>query len=506
MALTGKSAEGSQAFDGKRDLGSLGGRALHAMLFSSAAIICLKLSSFILHLALGWMLVKDDFALYSMAITITVLTAGIRDGGASRILIKDGSDDPTLIRSIATFCLIFNLLAAVILLVSIPLAVVYFKEPRIVSLMLMIVVATALATPNTVGRARLSIEMRFEDLAKFDIVIGITRVIMILALAFSGMGAMSLVIPMPILAVISWIALKRMLAPMPDGPKITTQIFWKIFVAGRWMIIAAFAVAIASHGDYLVLGRWGKDKLADYFFAFQIILLVYMVFTQTIMQVLMPVFSKIHDQTERLASAFCRVSKMSILLGSIASVGMMLVAPALIHFIWQGKWDNAIVVVQILSIYLCIGLLTPLYISVLQSKGHWSTYAVSFIAEASIVLAATLIAVWMGLELFGVALLVAVFRSITPPLYTLYCGRLLGIDLRELIRDLGIRMLLPLVVGGLVILVSVSLNLNPHSLQDFALRSALFCVVAGLLARFVFRDEFIEAISLVSKKPSPEMS
>jgi O-antigen/teichoic acid export membrane protein len=440
-----------------------------------------------------------------MAFSVSVLSAGLRDGGASRILIKDGSDDPATIRSIAAFCLIFNLLATVVMLALIPLAVRYFQEPRIIPLMLLLALATALATPTTVGCARLSIEMRFDSLAKLNTAVGAIRVILILVLALAGAGAMSLVIPLPILAVVRWIALKRMVGPMPDGPNFSTQTFWKIFVAGRWVMLAALAVSVASHGDYLILGRWGKDKLGDYFFAFQIVILVYTIFTQTILSVMMPVFTKIHDQTGRFALAFRRVSKLTILLGAIAGAGMMLVAPAVIHFIWQGKWDDAIAVVQVLSIYLCVGVLSPLYIAVLQSKGHWSTYAISFIVEAAIVLVATSVAVWMNLGLAGIALVVALFRSITPPIYTLHCGKLLGVSSSKLICDLGTRMLLPMAAGVLIILVSVSLNLHPHSLQDFGLRIILFSVTAGLLAKFVFRDDFLEAWSLVGKR-SPRIS
>jgi O-antigen/teichoic acid export membrane protein len=476
----------------------LGSRALSGMVFSGAAMLVLKLSGFLLHLALGWLLLKEDFKLYGMAVSLMTISSAFRDGGASRILIQKGNSARESIRSIASFCLVFNIAAATALLIAIPFAVRFFDEPRIVPLITVLAIATACTTPITVGRARLSIDMRFLELARFDTIVGVTRTLLTLCFAYAGMGAMSFVAPQLMVVLLGWGMLTLMVGPLPAGDAISRTTFWETFRDGRWLMLAAFAGSLATTGDYLVLGRWGKHLLSDYFFGFQITVFVSSMFAPVMNQVMLPTFTKIKDQPTRLSAAFRKVVGGSILFGSTASIGLALIAPALVHFAWQGKWDSAIVVVQVMSINLCIRLLAPLYSSLLQAKGQWSTFAISFLLEAIIVLFAAFTATQMEMSLFGLAVMIAVFRSITPPIYFWYCSRLLDLSSAPLLIEAAKSMAAPMAAGIVALLVARIFDFDPHALPDCLIRVTTFLIVMATITLVAFREPVQAAFGMLN--------
>ena len=91
----------------------------------------------------------------------------------------------------------------------------------------------------------------------------------------------------------------------------------------------------------------------------------------------------------------------------------------LIHIIWGGKWDDAIPVVQLMSISLVTHILAPLGKTVLESRGQWKTVSYLMVIDAIGIVVAAYIGVQSG-GLLAIAISVSVYRFIYGLFYALY--------------------------------------------------------------------------------------
>jgi len=478
----------------ERKFGSL---AMAGMRATAIALAASKLASFVLHISLGWLLLREDFRLYAMAVTLTTVSAALRDGGVGRIMIQQGTVDPLGLRSIAKFCQVFNVASGLLLLAILPLAVQFYTEPKLAPLVLCMAITVALSSSLTVGRARMLIALRFGDLARYDATVAILRCLATICFAAAGFGALSFLLPALMEAVLGGLFFRVTFGPLASGPTLTTDRFRAIFRWGRWAMVASMASSLAMMGDYLILGRFAPELLSDYFFGFQITVLLSATLVQMVNQVMMPIFTNMGDDSQRLGATFRKVGNVFLLFGSTLSVIMMLIAPAVIHHTWQGKWNGAIIVVQILSLNLCIRLMSPLYVTFLQAKGYWSSIAISYFLEAVIVVATTLVAVRLGFQMAGIVASIAVMRSITPVGYTIYCVTLMGLHPAKIFRDFAARIAVPVGIGLTCWLGASQLSPSMNSVWGGVMATAVFLLTVGMVAGIYFRAELEEAWGLV---------
>lgn len=183
-----------------------GQRAARGMLWTIGSITIMKLASFGAQLVLGWLLSKDDFAVYAIAISVSSMVTILQDGGVRHVLIQRGSQYDELASPLFKIALIFNCLTAAIVLLSIPFAVSFFDAPQLVGLLTLIAVAIPLSTPAMIYKSKLSIDLRFATtsaISTFSIVLRHSSSILF---AFLGLGIYSFVLPLIVVAMFDTIA------------------------------------------------------------------------------------------------------------------------------------------------------------------------------------------------------------------------------------------------------------------------------------------------------------
>jgi O-antigen/teichoic acid export membrane protein len=103
-----------------------------------------KISSFLAQLVLGWLLSEDDYALYATAIAISSLVSVLYDGGMAKILIQRGHEYTSLARAILSISLVFNGLAATVLIAISLIATYYYQSTTLALLLGLIGLSTIL--------------------------------------------------------------------------------------------------------------------------------------------------------------------------------------------------------------------------------------------------------------------------------------------------------------------------------------------------------------------------
>jgi hypothetical protein len=164
---------------------------------------------------------------------------------------------------------------------------------------------------------------------------------------------------------------------------------------------------------------------------------------------------------------------------------------------WNGKWNQAIPVIEIMSFSLMLRLLNPLSYSVMQSEGKWSVYAGFLILESVMVLVASLIGTSIG-GLLAITLCIGGFRCVFPLLATYRATKYVGHSGKAIFIILLRRI-------GTVSLVALAILVTSRSfpvtspILDLARRIGLLGVVYCLLLPTVFRPDFAELRSLVRR-------
>ncbi len=461
-----------------------------------------KVSSFLAQLILGRVLAERDFELWAMACVANTLIAGLRSGGAGRIIVQNGLERLDKIRAISEFCWLLNLLAAAVLLIAAPFASQYFDESEVTGLMGLMAIAVTLNAPLTVGRARMSLHMRFKEMALIDAILNALQYGLMVALACFGFGAKSFIIPQIVTNIVGHFAFRQKLGPIPAGPHVSKSSFLGITIAAKWLILAAFASSLAMTGDYMLLGRYARSHLANYFFGYQLTLSLSVLFAPAMQQVMMPTFSRLNQDAARQASAYLRSVKLTAFVAGFTCIAMAAVAPPLVSLAWSGKWDEAIPVIQIMSLSIMLRILNPLAFSLLQSQGRWATYAAALILESVLVLMGT----WIGISIGGlvsISISVAIFRSILPIATTCYAGVLTGLPIRTIGIAVSGRVVPLLATAGLQSWIST--NYSPESIWFDLLSRALLVIIAyAILAPLFFRKDIGELVGVLRARSSSQ--
>lgn len=342
--------------------------------FVSSSVI-VKFSTLFSQFALGWILTKEEYGIFGIAISITAFSACFQENTISKYLIQKGERAKQLQAYGFVISLIFACLTIITALI-VGGGYAYFKEQNDVAIVAVIIACSSiLGFGVPVYRASALVRSKFKRVALIDgIKLSMTQVSMI-PLAILGFGVYSLAWPRPGLRIFEWLAYRQL------EPEISARNLFQglrcsrlflIFRDLRWIMLSAFLIALIQRGDYFVFGFLVEPKIVGlYFFGFQLISSFSNMLTGSLNQVFMPSLAKLNYQPNDQARSF--ESASALMLASVFPVFYLLVIalPDVIHYLWSGKWDEAAIVCQILCLVMPIRFVVPLARSLFEARGLW---------------------------------------------------------------------------------------------------------------------------------------
>jgi len=302
-------------------------------------------------LVLAALLVPDDFGLVALAIGL-IDTCGIVQKLGLREMITHRQRRLTRWISPALWIAGAGGLLSASLLVGLSfLAPTIFDADS--SLTLLIIVGAIgnaqLGVIETLESA-LAARLRFGPIARIRVGEVILRTGLAVLFAASGFGAMSLILPRPIVmflhATALWITVRPRVSRTPQLRR------WRLMIADSSKVFFSHtAQVLIRQGDRLLLGLFvGEALLGAYFFAFGLSTQGVILLVQSLTGVLAAGLSKLQDNPSRQRRAFLDA------IGVIALVSVPLLAiqsassEALLQLLYKERWAEAIAPLQILSI------------------------------------------------------------------------------------------------------------------------------------------------------------
>jgi PST family polysaccharide transporter len=366
---------------------SLGRAVGNGMIWMLLATIVAKGASFIAQIVLGIILLKEDFGIYALAVSVTVVVQVMRDGGARKVLVQKGVRRfDKLICPVFWMALCFNALSAVILVGVAPLAAGFYEQPELVPMLIVIAIGMLISTHGTMYRAKLAAELRYSKLARFRSTVVILRNFSMIVFALLGFGAMSFAWPFVVVSIAEWALGLWMCGRLDLFRSLRFRLWPKLFGVSVWMLVSTLALAIVNQGPYAIIGySVSAAVLGVYYFASQLVLQINLILAMNLQDVLLPALSSMNASRERQSNAVVRTVRMLAFSSSGAAFGVAVIAHELMHIIWGSKWVDAIPAIQWMCVFIPLRMLQSVIEPALLAQSNYRLNAITQWVQAVII-------------------------------------------------------------------------------------------------------------------------
>ena len=467
------------------------------MLWATFGTLASKFASLGAQLVLGWVLSKEDFALYAIAIAWSTMVLALRNGGTQRLLIQQGEqyeDCATVFFKIALF---FNGLGFLILVTVAPVLSSVYESPALVGLVWIIALSLPLNTASMMFQAKLSSDLKFAELTQLNTWSAVLRHGSMAVFALLGWGPVSFVLPLIVIAIFETIGGWHLVGKWPPNRPLTWLKMRGVLVDTRWIMLTTLAGILALNGDYLAVSLLqSKETLGVYYFGFQLTFSIAVLFNNGVESVMMPTFSRLDHNQERQKAAFLKAVRLLMLGATLSCFALFLGASSLVHGLWNGKWDSAIPVVQLLALSLPVKMVMPLGRSLMEGRGEWRIVSTLLLADGI----GTVLAGGIGALLGGVISIAASVSVYNLAYGLFFCGiitRRIGGE----IRTTFVPMLSTLAFGILALVITTLLtylgSIDSTNIWVAAMLILTYSAIYLALTKIFLRDSLLEATNLV---------
>lgn len=431
--------------------------------------------------ALGWLLAPEDFGVYAVAVSLTLVTRALQDGGVPQLLIQRGT---ARYRDLAVdmfwLALTANVIVGAGLVLASPLLVDVFDEPRLQPLLWIMAGAMPLSTPWALLSAKLQLESRWREWALIKGVSSSVEYALIVTFAWMGYGPASFVLPLPLSAVLAgglaWLVCRD--APWLRRPD---PRHWPPLLSdARWLMFGAITAGMFAQGDYLVLGRIAPAAVVGiYYFAYQIPA-QFGHLAGSIGGVLFPMLGQLGER-DRRARALLRGLRAQMLVIAPGCVAVAVLFPQLEQLIWAGRWSAAVVPVQVLSILMPFRLMYPITEAGLLASGAFRTWSNIMLLEGIGLMTTAWFGATIAADATVVAITTGVYLALSVIAVTTFALRQYGATVRQVLAGLAVPWLLAVCagLGG----VWTGRAVNTDTFGRLMIEGGVFVVAYGLLVR-----------------------
>ena len=304
-------------------------------------------------------------------------------------------------------------------------------QPMIAALSLCFLVSSI----GTTQSALLVRDMAFRGLEIREIAATAAGAATAITVALSGGGAWAIIAQQLMVTVVSTI-LVWLYSPWRPSARFSRHSLRRYAGFSANMFGTNTITQLRSTTDNVLIGRFlGASSLGLYGLAYNVILVPFNRIAVPIAQVLYPALSRVQDDPAVMADYWRRSIRLLGAIAIPAQIGLVIVAPDFVAAALGSDWSDAVPIIQLLAL---VGLLQTLQFlnpMVMQALDRTSL----LLAWTCLSYAAAVTAFVVGLQwgIMGVAAAFAVSAAITEPTYAFITGRLIGVRLSQLARDLS---------------------------------------------------------------------
>jgi O-antigen/teichoic acid export membrane protein len=351
-------------------------------------------------IVLAWLLMPDDMGLWAKASIIMGFSGMIQTAGLRETLIHRQRNYHLWANTAFWMSVVLGLVAGAVTAAAAWPAAYLFHEPRLVGMLLVLAATSPLMSLDLAAEAKLQNQMRFGLLAMTNWGMELLKLALTVGFAAilpSQYKAYSFVLPRPIYAVARLLILWRAAQPpIRSKPQFSR---WKyMFNDSATLFISGLFLMLQWQGDYIVLGRiYTGAILGIYYVAFNLSIQTMHLFTGNLTGVLFPALSKLQGDPARQIRAFLDATRMLALIAvPLCMLQIGLADPGIRLFFQDNKWQDAIPVLQALSLGMAFRVVASPGGSLIQAQGRFRVILITNVVNAIVFLSLATVGALVG--------------------------------------------------------------------------------------------------------------
>ncbi|HSI66637.1 MAG TPA: MOP flippase family protein, partial [Planococcus sp. (in: firmicutes)] len=283
--------------------------------------------------------------------------------------------------SLYWFSIVVGFFLFLLLLVAAPLIADVFRQPELRGYIQVIGISFAIIPFGAQFQTIATKNLDFKDISKYEIIANVVGTIITLLLAvYFNLGAWSLVygfIGVSVVKTLPWVIKGFRNEQTRPRWEFEWSAIKEMVSFGMYRLGANTANFFNTKIDQIVIGiMLGPLILGYYSMAMNIVMQPIQRLNPMITKVSFPVFSKIQNDQLRLRKGYLFIIKLIMTLNAPLYAGLIVLAPFVVPLVLGPGWSEAIVIVQILSVYALFRALGnpsgSLFVAV--GKVRWSFY------------------------------------------------------------------------------------------------------------------------------------
>jgi len=458
---------------------------------------------FVAQIVVASILFPEDFGLISLAYTICNLGSVLAGFGLEQVVIQRHRSIRFWVVPAFYLSLGLGIGVCLVLLMAAPVCATLYGEPRVSGLVDVIAFSVPFSALGLVPAMLLRARLDFRRIAALNFGEAVAVQVLTIAFAWTGLGAYSFALPLPIVAIGKSAALWLIAPARLDGT-------WRKVRRGRHLLGSGLAVSLANiiltlinNGDYFVLGLFGTTTaVGNYFFAFKLASQPVLLMAANFSNALVPALSQMRTERRAQGEAALKAARLTGLITLPLAVMQAAVIAPVIHLLFRDKWDNAIPLMQLLSVALGFDSIAWVALTLLVAqRGFWKHLV--YCAVLLPVFFACVTAGGLHGSAMGVAVGVAVYYVAITPIYTYVVFRASGMTAGRL----GSLYLVPAALafcasaGGIATFALLRVQSEVVQVAVTAGAGALYYVaLVWLMDRASFRDLHALAARMLSSR------
>lgn len=471
------------------------GKAVSGMAWTGIERLATQAIQFIIGIIIARILMPSDYGIVGMLAIFMAIAQTFLDSGFASALIqkKDRTDvdySTVFYFNIATAILLYG-----VFYVSAPWIASFYNMPILNNVTRVTTLSLIISGLTIVQQAKLTIDLRFRELAIASIFSVILSGVCGIIMAYNGLGVWALVFQ-GLLSAFFRTSILWLSSTWRPSFLFSIESFKRLFSFGSKLLCSGMINTIYNNLYTLVIGKaFNASEVGFYNRANQFATLPSATITQMVVNVNFPILSQMQDDNERLINTYRKLLCTPLFILTPILLGIAAVGYPLIEIVLGEKWLPCVPYLQILCVGCLFNPLTHINLNLLYVKGRSDLVLKLELIKKPIGFLILFVSIPFGIwwMCFGAAL----YNFIAFVFNCYYTKKLLNYGFFMQMRELA-----NIFIGGIIMWLVVTAVMMLFSDVNFKL---LVGIISGVLSytlyAFITREKSYKEIKeIITKK------
>lgn len=390
--------------------------------------------SLVVSIVLARLLLPEDYGIIGIIqVLIALMDVFVDSGLASALIQKKNADELDFSTVFYTNIILCSVIYLLVFFCA-PYFAIFYAQPKLTVLLRVMALQLIISGIKNVQQAYVSRHMLFKKFFYSTLGGTITAAGIGIAMAYGGFGVWALVTQQLVNQFLDTCILWLTVRWRPARPFSFQRL--KGLLSYGWKILSAVLVdKLYSNLSTLVIGkRYSSESLAFYNRGIQIPSFVANNISTAVDSVLLPVFSTEQDSRERIYEMTRLAAKVSIYIMAPMMMGLIAVAPSLVHLLLTDKWMPSVFYMRIFCIEMMLYPINAVYLNAIKALGRSDIFLKLELCKKGMGILILFFTATISIKAMAVGTLVTEILAFMINIYP--NKKLLGYHYRQIVRDI----------------------------------------------------------------------